>query len=49
LQGPWTSGLTNLKKADIKPEEAEIILNEVRPPGMKIPVEEFRVGLEVEL
>jgi hypothetical protein len=40
---------TTIKKAEVKPEEAEIILNEVRPRGMKIPLEEFRVGLEVEL
>jgi hypothetical protein len=40
---------TTLKKAEVKPEEAEIILNAVKPRGMKIPLEEFRVGLEVEL
>jgi hypothetical protein len=40
---------TTLKKAEVKPEEAEIILNDVKPRGMKIPLEEFRVGLEVEL
>jgi hypothetical protein len=40
---------TTIKKAEVKPEEAEIILNEVRPRGMKIPLEEFRAGLEVEL
>jgi len=38
-----------LKKAAVKPEEAQIILNEVKPRGMKIPLEEFRIGLEVEL
>jgi hypothetical protein len=40
---------TILKKAEVKPEEAQIILNEVKPKGMKIPLEEFRTGLEVEL
>jgi hypothetical protein len=40
---------TILKKAEVKPEEARIILSEVTPRGMKIPVEEFRSGLEVEL
>ncbi|MBI5603550.1 MAG: hypothetical protein HY879_09340 [Deltaproteobacteria bacterium] len=40
---------TRLKKAEVKPEEAQIILNEVKPRGMKIPLEEFRAGLEVEL
>ena len=40
---------TTLKKAEVKPDEAQIILNEVKPRGMKIPLEEFRIGLEVEL
>lgn len=40
---------THLKKPEVKPEEARIILNEVKPRGMKIPLEEFRAGLEVEL
>lgn len=40
---------TTLKKAKVKPEEARIILNEVSPRGMKIPPDEFRSGLEVEL
>ncbi len=40
---------THLKKPEVKPEEAQIILNEVKPRGMKIPLEEFRAGLEVEL
>jgi hypothetical protein len=40
---------TTLKKAEVKAEEAQIILNEVKPRGMRIPLEEFRVGLEVEL
>jgi hypothetical protein len=38
-----------IKKAEVKAEEAQIILNEVKPKGMKIPLEEFRIGLEVEL
>jgi hypothetical protein len=40
---------TTLRKAEVKPEEARIILNEVNPKGMKIPLNEFRTGLEVEL
>jgi hypothetical protein len=45
-------GLRNwaaIKKAEVKAEEAQIILNQVKPKGMKIPLEEFRIGLEVEL
>ncbi len=41
----WTA----IKKAEVKPDEARIILNEVSPKGMKIPLDEFRTGLEVEL
>jgi hypothetical protein len=41
----WTA----IKKAEVKTEEARIILNEVKPRGMNIPLEEFRMGLEVEL
>ncbi len=41
----WTA----IKKAQVNDEEAQIILNEVKPRGMKIPLEEFRMGLEVEL
>jgi hypothetical protein len=33
----------------VSPEEAKIILREVKPPDMDIPLEDFRVGLEVEL
>lgn len=40
---------TTLKKAEVKEEEAGIILDEVKPRGMKIPLDEFRTGLEVEL
>jgi hypothetical protein len=40
---------TLLKKAEVKPEEARIILTEVNPKGMKIPLDEFQTGLEVEL
>jgi hypothetical protein len=40
---------TTLKKAEVKPEEARSILSEVTPRGMKIPLDEFRSGLEVEL
>ena len=28
---------TTMRKAEVKPEEARIILNEVTPKGMKIP------------
>lgn len=41
----WTA----LKKPKVKEEEARIILETIQPKGMKIPLEEFRVGLEVEL
>lgn len=41
----WTA----IKKAEVNADEAGIILNEVKPRGMKIPLEEFRLGLEVEL
>ena len=34
---------------EVKPEEARIILAEVNTAGMDVPLEEFRVGLEVEL
>jgi hypothetical protein len=40
---------TILKKAVVKPEEARIILKEVNPKGMNIPLDEFKSGLEVEL
>jgi hypothetical protein len=40
---------TTLKKAEVRPEEARIILSEVGPKGMKIPLDEFKTGLEVEL
>ncbi len=40
---------TILKKAEVKPEETQTILNEVIPKGMKIPLTEFQAGLEVEL
>ncbi len=43
--GDWTT----IKKAKVKTEEAQIILNAVKPKGMEIPLEEFKVGLEVEL
>jgi hypothetical protein len=40
---------SGLKKAEVTPEEAEIILTAIKPRGMTIPLEEFRIGLEVEL
>ena len=39
---------TTIRKAEVKPEETRIILNEVAPKGMKIPLDEFRSGLEVK-
>lgn len=41
----WTA----MKKAIVKPDEARIILKEVNPKGMEIPLDEFKSGLEVEL
>lgn len=40
---------TKLKAANVLPKEAEIILKNVNIEKMKIPLEEFRRGLEVEL
>jgi hypothetical protein len=40
---------TLLKKAEVLPEEAETILAELKTDGMKIRLEDFRLGLEVEL
>ncbi len=40
---------TELKEPEVLPEEAEKILKIVAPPGMDIPLEDFRIGLEVEL
>jgi len=40
---------TLLKKAEVLPEEAETILAELETDGMKIRLEDFRLGLEVEL
>jgi len=41
----WTS----LKKAEVLPEEAQTILAELETEGMKIRLDDFRLGLEVEL
>jgi len=41
----WTA----LKGNNVSPKEAGIILSEVNTEKMKIPLEEFRRGLEVEL
>ena len=38
-----------LSDSKVLPEEAKIILAEVNTEGMKVEVESFRVGLEVEL
>ncbi len=40
---------TLLKEAKVLPEEAETILAELKTDGMKIRLEDFRLGLEVEL
>lgn len=41
----WTS----MKTAKVLPKEAGIILSNVNTDKMKVPIEEFRKGLEVEL
>ncbi|MEW6673862.1 MAG: DUF5661 family protein [Thermodesulfobacteriota bacterium] len=43
------SDWTRLKKPKISAKEAKVILSEVNVEGMKIDLEEFRRGLEVEL
>jgi hypothetical protein len=43
------SDWSQMQEAKVLPEEAKIILKEVNVEGMPIPLEEFRVGLEVEL
>ena len=40
---------TLLKKAEVLPEEAETILAELETGSMKIALEDFQLGLEVEL
>ena len=40
---------TLLKKAEVLPEEAEVILAELETGEMKIRLDDFRLGLEVEL
>jgi hypothetical protein len=40
---------TKLKKSAVQPKEARIIMSEVNKGKMKIPLEDFRMGLEVEL
>ena len=40
---------TELKKAEVTTQEAEAILAELKIGDMKISVENFRIGLEVEL
>ena len=40
---------TELKKAEVTTQEAEAILGELETGDMKISVENFRIGLEVEL
>jgi hypothetical protein len=43
------SDWTRIKEPKVLPEEARIILAEVNTAGMDIPLEDFCVGLEVEL
>ena len=40
---------TLLKKAEVTPEEAKIILTEIKPADMKVTQADFQRGLEVEL
>jgi hypothetical protein len=40
---------TNLTTPDVMTEEADIILKQVNTSGMDIAIEDFRLGLEVEL
>lgn len=40
---------SELTEPDVSAEEAQIILKIVKPGDMDIPLEDFRVGLEVEL
>jgi hypothetical protein len=40
---------TEMTKSEVLPEEARIILSEVNTEGMKIPLDDFLTGLEVEL
>jgi len=40
---------TNLKKAEVTTKEAKTILAELEIGDMKIPIENFKIGLEVEL
>lgn len=40
---------TQMTEPEVSPEEARVILREIKPQDMDIPLEEFRVGLEVEL
>ena len=40
---------SELAKPEVSAEEAQKVLQVVKPAGMDIPLEDFRVGLEVEL
>ncbi|MBW1992181.1 MAG: hypothetical protein JRI59_08715 [Deltaproteobacteria bacterium] len=40
---------TELPRPEVTPEEAKIILEAVKPPHLDVPLEDFRIGLEVEL
>ncbi|MBW2091161.1 MAG: DUF1090 family protein [Deltaproteobacteria bacterium] len=43
------SDWTALKEPKVSSQEAEVILEEVNAEGMEIDLEQFRIGLEVEL
>ena len=43
------SDWSQLTEPKVSAEEAQVILDLVKPQGMDIPLEDFRVGLEVEL
>lgn len=40
---------SQITEPQVSAQEAQVILNLVKPPDMDIPLEDFRVGLEVEL
>ena len=40
---------TDLTEPAVLPEEARLILSEINPEGIQVPLEDFCAGLEVEL
>ena len=40
---------TELTEPAVLPEEARLILSEINPEGLPVPLDDFRAGLEVEL